>query len=226
MLAPRSRSWSRFVTVDWLENRRPSQAALALCAALAVWTSPVAAQTFVPQPGTAYANGYGPSSLQIAVPVIATVGGRCGFATGGAPSGTKIAGAIDENAWLQDFGFTLECTGPSRLAITSANGGLKTSGNSAPGYAVLAPYDVAVSITRSGGVTSGNCAASELLEGATGNCPLRGTASPTVGLFVASPSFALSGSYVRLSAPAYSGPGVLVAGSYSDTLTLTISPAS
>lgn len=214
------------MTVNWLEIRRPSYVAFALCAGLAVCASTTAAQTFVPQPGTAYANGYGPSSLQIAVPVIATVGGRCGFATGGAPSGTKDAGAIDENAWFRDYGFTLECTGPSRLAITSTNGGLKTAGGSVPGYAVMAPYDVAVSITRGGGITSGNCPASELLEGATGNCALRGTASPTVGLFVASPSFALSGSYIRLSAPAYSGPGVLVAGSYGDTLKVTISPAS
>lgn len=213
------------MTRDWLDNGKAKQAMAALGAMLAICASPAAAQAFVPQPGTAY-NGYSPSSLQLAIPVIATVGGRCGFATGGAPAGTKDAGAIDELAWSQDYGFTLECTGPSRFAITSVNGGLKTAGTAMAGYATLAPYDVAVSIVRAGGVTTGNCAASELQEGAPGSCPLRGTASPSVGLFVASPSFALSGSYVRLSAPAYTGPDVLVAGAYADTLTVTISPAS
>ena len=197
-----------------------SVAALVLLACAA----PAMAQSV---PGTAYFGG-SPTSITVSVPVIATVGGSCGFATGAAPNGSYNAGAIDTTAWTNDFSFTLQCTGPSRMAITSLNGGLKrtTPLAATPGYTDIAPYVVAVNVVRTGGTTTGNCAASELLTSASGPCALRGTASPTVGLYVNTPSFNLSGSYVRVSAPAFAGPAVLVNGTYTDTLTVTVSPAS
>ena len=192
--------------------------------ALLASTAPAMAQNV---PNTAY-HGGSPTSITVSVPVIATVGGSCGFAAGAAPSGSYNAGAIDTTAWTNDFTFTLQCTGPSRLAIVSQNGGLKRGPAAVvtPGYTDLSPYNVAVSIVRTGGTTTGNCPASELLTSASGVCALRGTASPTVGLYVNTPSFNLGGSYVRVSAPAFPGPDILREGAYADTLIVTVSPAS
>lgn len=167
------------------------------------------------------------SSATLTIPVTATVGGRCGFADGAAPSGSQDVGQLDTTTWQYDFPFTLECTGPSRIAIVSGNGGLKNGTGSAPtGYSNRAPYTVAVHVVHSAGTTDGNCVAASLEASSAESCALRGTASATVGMAVPAPSFDLNGSYVRVSAPAYSGSDVLVSGTYSDTLTVTVSPAS
>ena len=193
--------------------------ALALFAAAA----PAMAQNV---PNTAYFGG-SPTSITVSVPVIATVGGSCGFAPGAAPSGSQNVGLLDSPTWTYDFGFTLQCTGPSRIAVVSSNGGLKKpSLPSDPGYIGIAPYDVAVHVVRTGGATDGNCPAANLLTSSLNPCVLRGTASPTVGMSVATPSYNLSGSYVRVSALTY-GSDILVSGTdYTDTLTVTVSPAS
>lgn len=194
-----------------------------IASCLAVFAVPAQAQSV---PGTAYAGG-SPGNITVSVPVRATVGSQCGFATGAAPSANLNVGQIDVANWTFDVPFTLECTGPSRVAIVSTNGGLKTAGTiTDPGYAGLAPYDVAVNVARTGATTTGNCAAADLSASAATVCQLRGTASTSVGLLVNAPSFGLTGSYVRVSAPAYAGPAVLVAGTYSDTLTVTVSPAA
>lgn len=177
-------------------------------------------------PGTAYYGGTS-SNIVLTVPVIATVGGRCGFATNGAPAGSyAIPGTIDTTSWTNQFGFTLECTGPFRIGVISTNGGLRSNPTSDLGYTSLAPYNVSVNVARTGGTTSGGCIASELTVGSSSPCALRGTASPTVGLSVPYPSYQLSGSYLQVDAPAYTGPAQLIAGNYSDTLTVTISPSS
>jgi hypothetical protein len=202
-----------------LTGKRFGAGAVAL--ALFAAATPAAAQNV---PNTAYYGG-NPANIVVSVPVIATVGGRCGFATGAAPNGNQNVGQLDTTAWTYDFPFTLECTGPSRIAVVSSNGGLKTAPTvSAPGYLDTAPYDVAVHIVRTGGTTDGNCEAASLLGSSLAACNLRGTASPTVGMFVNSPSFGLSGSYVRVTKSPYTG--TLVSGSYGDTLTVTVSPAS
>jgi hypothetical protein len=191
--------------------------AAALAAAMLTAAAPAAAQTI-------YAGGV-PASQVLSIPVTATVGGRCGFATGGVPTGNQNVGQLDTTTWSHDFPFTLECTGPSRIAVVSSNGGLKTAPTvSAPGYLDTAPYDVAVHVVRTGGTTDGNCAAASLLGSSLAACALRGTAAPTVGLFVNTPSFGLSGSYLRVTKSAYTG--TLVSGTYADTLTVTVSPAS
>jgi hypothetical protein len=192
--------------------------ALALFAAAA----PAMAQNV---PNTAYFGG-SPTNIVVSVPVIATVGGSCGFAPGAAPSGTQDVGQLDNPTWTYDFPFTLQCTGPSRIAVVSSNGGLKKASlPTEPGYIGIAPYDVAVNVVRTGGTTAGNCTAANLEAASLAACGLRGTASPTVGMYVNTPSFGLSGSYVRVTALTY-GTDILVAGSYSDTLTVTVSPAS
>lgn len=202
-------------------GHRVGAAALALV--LAGASFPASAQSV---PGTAY-FGSGTPNIPLTVPVLATVGGRCGFATSGAPSGNyTIPTPIDTTSWSRQFPFTLECSGPFRIAVVSSNGGLKTTPTSDPGYASLAPYDVLVNVVRTGGTTTGTCAAASLTSTATSTCALRGTASATVGLPVPNPSYQLSGSYLQVGAPAYAGPGTLIAGTYSDTLVVTVSPSS
>lgn len=177
-------------------------------------------------PSAAQTVYYGDSKT-LSIPVTATIGVACGFATTGIPSGSYDAGAIDTTAWQHDFTFTLECTGPSRLAVVSSNGGLETSPDPATaGYTNLAPYTVAVHVVHDSGSTDGSCTAADLDASSSATCDLRGTASDTVGLFVPAKSYDLSGSYLRVSAPAYSGSDALVSGTYSDTLTVTVSPAS
>lgn len=173
-----------------------------------------------------------PAQVVFSVPVRASIGGSCTFASGGAPTGTYDAGPIDTTAWTNDFFMKLVCTGPSRMAIVSTNGGLLNSaGTPASGYTNLAPYTVAVSIAQNVGLpVTGSCAAADLTASSATACPLRGTASPTVGLpFQPSTSALSNASYVRVSAPAYGGSDILTASAtngYSDTLVVTVSPAS
>ncbi|MDE1918924.1 MAG: hypothetical protein KGJ57_22745 [Sphingomonadales bacterium] len=175
---------------------------------------------------TVYAPGDGaPNSITLPILVTASVGGRCGFAPGALPQGTYDAGAIDSAAWGKQFPFSLECTGPSRVAVVSSNGGLlnASAGTLAPGYAALAPYTVAVHLVGGSSTADDNCAVSTLTASASGPCSFRGPSSQTQGLYLSSPSYDVTGSYIQVSAPAYSGSSVLVNGNYTDTLTVTVS---
>ena len=171
--------------------------------------------------------GGSPANVSFAIPVTAAVTARCGFASGAAPAGTFDAGAIDRIAWSTDFAFTLDCNGPSRIAIASRNAGLKTDlPQPVSGYANVAPYLVAVSIARGLGTTSASCTAAQLAANAGSACALAGNASATEGLLIPAASSGLPGSFMRVSGPAYTGANVLVSGTYADTLTVTIAPAS
>jgi len=170
---------------------------------------------------TAYAGG---SPVVLTIPVTASVGGRCGFADGAAPSGTYNQADFDLNGLSTQFNFSLNCTGPSRVAIVSANGGLLSSTSASPGYSNKADYNVTLNLAANNGTTaSATCTASTLTAGST--CSFVGQASTTQGLRLASAAVNQAGSYVRISAPAQSGSTVLVAGTYSDALTVTVSPA-
>ena len=165
-----------------------------------------------------------PYTGQLSIPVTAQVTARCGFAQ--APNGSVNQPDFDVNGIPQtDFAFQLECSGPSRVAITSQNGGLLTNGTVPTGYTTLAPYNVELNVVANDSNDNVNdtCAAAELNAGNT--CTFFGTASETVGAYVASPSVGQSGSYVRVSAPVYAGVSVLVDGTYSDILTVTLSAA-
>ena len=172
----------------------------------------------------------GPDKAVIAIDVTASVGGSCGFTTGNAPSGTVNAGTIDTTAWTKDVPFTVQCTAPWRIAVSSQNGSLKTATLGATGYATQAPYDVALTLpwdTGSGsGTVTASCPVAQIDQAlGSSSCNFKGTASTTNGLQVPR-SVGLSGSKMTLSAPAYAGPGVLVAGTYNDTLVVTVSPST
>ena len=203
-------------------------AAFALAQPAAASTAPITAYYYDPA-----LTGYsfpGPQQAVMTIDVKASIGGTCGFATGAAPSGTVNAGQIDVSAWTQDVPFTVECTAPWRIAVSSQNGALKTAASGATGYATKAPYDVALTLPWDTGFATGtvtaSCPVAEIDQAAGSTpCDFEGAASTANGLLVPR-SFGLSGSKMTVSAPAYSGTDVLVEGTYNDTLVVTISPAS
>jgi hypothetical protein len=172
---------------------------------------------------TAYAAGQGAvNSVEVGVEVRASVLGRCGFATGGAPSGSVDQANFDQSGFTKDFAIQLNCTGASRIAVSSANGGMATSEAGGTGYQTKAPYDVALYVAADNGSNAtATCAAATLSAG--GTCSFAGSAGTATGLRLAGASTKANGSYLRVSAPAYSGTDMLAAGRYADTLTVTIS---
>lgn len=181
-------------------------------------------------PATAQIAGettyYAPNPRVLSIPVIATVGGHCGFATGAAPGGTYNIGVVDGPTWTLNVPFELECTGPSRVAVVSASGGLlNTTAVSAPGYGNLAPYSVTLNLVGSTSTANQTCAVASLEAGSGAPCTFRGPVSTTQGLLLNNPSVGQTGTYIEAMAPAYSGAPVLINGTYSDTLTVTVSAA-
>ncbi|MDO9369441.1 MAG: hypothetical protein Q7T68_12800 [Sphingopyxis sp.] len=172
---------------------------------------------------TAYAAGQGAvNSVEVGVEVRASVLGRCGFAPGGAPSGTVDQANFDQSGFTRDFAIQLNCTGASRIAVSSANGAMVSGETVGAGYQTKAPYTVALYMAADNGTdVAASCAAATLAAG--GSCAFAGTASGATGLRLAGASTKANGSYLRVSAPAYSGTDTLVAGRYSDTLSITVS---
>ena len=177
----------------------------------------------IPMSGAAAQTVYHPGSKTVQVQVTASVGMSCGFATNGAPSGTVNTPNFDSSGFTHDFGFTLNCSVPSRVAVVSTNGGLLSQATADTGYTNKAPYDVTLNLVPNGGGTAATatCAASTLTTGST--CTFLGPASTTQGLRLDAPSQLQTGSYLRVKALAYTGSSALVAGTYGYTLTVTLS---
>jgi spore coat protein U-like protein len=158
------------------------------------------------------------------IPVTASVGGTCGFTT--APNANLFHANIDTTGWSDQVPFTVECTAPWRIAVSSQNGALKNAATVAAGYQNKAPYTVSLNVSSDGGTVTAACPVAEI-DQAVGSspCSFKGTAAPSAGLVIPR-SFGLAGSYIQVAAPAYTGPDLLVSGTYNDTLVVTISPAS
>lgn len=195
---------------------RGAIAIAALSAAASIgWTGAAFAQA------DAYAPGQGsPNKVDLHVNVKAQVGGVCGFDT--VPDADYTIPDVDLG-FTQDTAFVLNCNGASRVAIESANGGLVASGSVASGYTNNLDYKVTLHLEGDSALTAdADCDASTLTSG--GSCSFIGPAGYSQGLELAGPSTSVSGSYVNISAPAYSGASNLVASSaYQDTLTVTLS---
>lgn len=187
----------------------------ALAAAWAVSGTAVAATT-------AYAGG-SPGSVTLNIPVYASIGSTCGFGTGMAPSGSYALGEISDG-FSQSISFGIACSAPTRVAVVSTNGGLKAAASAPNGYASQMDYTVALTLAGDTSTASANCQASNL--NSTGSCSFRGPSSGTRGLKLNDTSHDASGTSLTVSAPAWSGSGILVSSTYSDTLTVTISPSS
>lgn len=175
---------------------------------------------------TAYAPGQGGvSSLNVGIDVKASVKDRCGFAAGGAASGTISQADFDTAGFSRDFPIVLNCSGASRVAVSSAHGGLVTSTPGANGYATKAAYQVSLNLVADNATAAAaSCAADTLVNGSC--AAFAGSASGSTGLRLGAASTKANGSYLRVSAPSQAaGAAPLVAGSYSDTLTITVSAA-
>lgn len=191
-----------------------------LVAALIGVASPGAGQT------TAYAEGEGaagPTNIFLSIPVTASVGGTCTFAAGRAPSGTFNQPNFDVTGLDFKAPFDLACSGPSRVAVVSSNGGMKTSGTNTAGYSAIAPYDVTLNLVGSNLIVGATCSAATLVAGST--CAFVGPATTTRGLRLAASSLNQTGTFLRISAAPYTGTSQLVNGTYSDTLLVTVSPS-
>jgi len=195
-------------------------------AVLALAAVPASAQSISQ---TVYAVGDGTPN-QIELPkifVTASIGGVCGF--GSAPSGSYDAQTIDTTAWTNDFLFKLNCTVPSRVAVVSTNGGLRTpAAPGAAGYTNLAPYLVTLFLKGTATTATASCEAGTLAAAAGAPCTFRGPSAAGQGLRLNDTSINLDGSYLRVSADAYnnlpaSNSAALINGAYSDTLTITVS---
>jgi hypothetical protein len=175
---------------------------------------------------TAYAAGQGsPNSVVVSIPLHASVTGACGFGSGNTPSGSYDVPDLTA-AYTHDFTFEIACNTPSRVAVVSSNGGLKTSLVAPAGYANSADYTVALTLTADDATTAtGSCLASTLTSG--GACSFTGPSSSSAGLRLGSVSHNAGGTVLTVSAPPYSVPSALIASTgYADTLTITISPTT
>ncbi|HEX4846678.1 MAG TPA: hypothetical protein VFV30_00920 [Novosphingobium sp.] len=168
----------------------------------------------------------GAASATLSVPVTASVGGVCGFRTGNAPNATLTYPNIDTTAWSGQVPFIAECTAPWRIAVSSQNGALRNTATVPTGYQNRAPYTVSLNVASDAGTVTAACPVAQIDQAlGSSTCNFKGTASTSNGLLIGR-SFGLSGSYIQVAAPAYAGPDVLVSGNYTDTLVVTISPAS
>lgn len=173
---------------------------------------------------TAYAAGQGAlNRIEVGIDVRASVRDRCGFSASGAPSGSLDQPGFDQTGLNKQFSIRLNCSGASRVAVSSKNGGLATQAD-VSGYASNAPYNVELRLAADNGTTSAATCSSATL-GQAGACAFSGTASQSAGLRLGAASTRDNGSYLRISAPPYAGSQPLLAGDYSDTLTVTVSIA-
>lgn len=201
-------------------------AAAGACAVLFAVAQPAAAQD-----ASAGGEGGFPSSKTVRVEVKATVGSACGFADGGAPNGSHDIGEVGD-VWHWDFPFTLECTGPVRMAVVSDSGYLTAPlpvGGLPSGYTNQAPYQVNLHMEGDAGVTPADatCDTQNLVSG--GSCSFTGPSSTTQGLLLNGPAWDKDG-YLRVQTTApYAGSAILMASdphAYTDTLHVTITPVT
>lgn len=197
--------------------------AAATAAAIAVTgIQPAAAQDY--QYAYYQTTGKSPTA-SLSIPVKASVNTSCGFQQ--VINENFNVGNIDEADWTSSTSFVPECTTPWRIAISSTNGGLLNNGAGTPatGYLNKAPYTVSLKVKSDAGDVNASCAAADLHSSAGTTCDFKGTASMTNGLRIGR-SYQLLGSTIQVAAPAYTGPGVLISGTYQDTLTVTVSPST
>jgi hypothetical protein len=203
--------------------------------------NPAVAQTAYATTGAgapAYPSPYNtPNQVTLSVQVLASIGGRCGFATGAAPSGTLNQANFDTTGFDQSFAFTLNCTALSRVAVVSTNGGLKAGILGLPsGYAAIAPYDVQLNLVGNATSATATCGVGDLLATAGASCAptylpavgsnFKGPATTSAGLLLNGPATNNTPSNIRVKADAYGGTAILASGTYTDTLTVTVSPAT
>lgn len=117
------------------------------------------------------------------------------------------------NSGSRQISVDVDCNTPFSYVVRSLAGGLKVSDSGAPppGFASLIPYLVQLSIPTDAGVASGECESSELI----GDNPACTYVSSPTGIAIAQ-----TGTLTLT----WATQNELVAGTYSDVLTLTVQP--
>lgn len=162
-------------------------------------------------------------SFSAPVAVKAIVADNCQF--GALPSSTVLLGDVQQ-ALDQPIEFSIACTSPSRLAVVSSNGLLRNSASAPTGYVNTRTYAVDLMLydNTAALVSSSSCSAASLVSG--GSCGFLGPATTTRGLRISDYVPGTITQRLIVSAPAYSGSGIMIAGAYLDTLTITVSPSN
>lgn len=155
----------------------------------------------------------------LTVDLTGQVPGRCGFST--PPADHPVLGNLAAAGSLT-LSFAVDCNTPFRVRAVSANGGLKTGSATADGFTNLLDYSLRLQLATDAGGIDATCNADALVS-AAGGCAYYG-ATAGEGLS--------SGQGVALNASGAlkfgwtTSPQRLVAGDYSDTLTIVVEARS
>ncbi len=168
-----------------------------------------------PAETTAYAAGQGAlNRIEVGIDVRASVRARCGFADSGAPSGSVDQAEFDRLGINRDFAIRLNCTGASRIAVASLKGGL-VAAETAPGYAASAPYRVELRMVEATTARWPPPVARQRRSRRLGPASSPGPPAPRTACCSTPHRPRANGSYLRVTAPPYTGTAPLLAGSYS-----------
>ena len=155
----------------------------------------------------------------VTIDVTGTVAERCGFST--PPTSQAALGDLTSPGTLS-LPFTVDCNTPFRIRAMSSNGGLKTHSPGAAGFTNTLDYNLQLQLSTDAGALSATCDAGALAGGG-GDCAYYGNCAGQ-GLS--------SGEGVALKAPAAlkfdwtPPPKRLVAGTYTDTVTIVVEARS
>ncbi len=152
----------------------------------------------------------------LTINAIGAVPQACSIAVA-SPFGTAALGT----AGMASATATVNCNTGFVLKVTSANGALRTSAAATTGFANALPYSLFVSLPLDNASTiSATCAATALVAGQA-SCAL----SPA-GSGLTSGGLSAIGKTAQLQAQWAAPTSSLVAGSYSDTITVSIAASS
>ena len=119
-----------------------------------------------------------------------------------------------QTAGSQVIGFGIDCNAPFQYSLQSREGGLRNNQNGAtvrPGFISLIPYTLRIAIPTDAGGISDVCDSSQL-SGSSPSCPFTNSGNGIAIAQTGSMTFS------------WSTDKILVAGPYSDVVTLTIQP--
>ena len=115
---------------------------------------------------------------------------------------------------------TVDCSTPFKLNATSSNGALSNSVSAGSGFTNTLGYSLTISVPlNSGGPAAATCASSTLVTGQSG-CAL--SPGNTTGLYSGATGSATNKTATLTAAWTTPSTPILVAGNYSDTLTVSI----
>ena len=149
----------------------------------------------------------------LSVTATGTIGSSCSIAVKTAFPAANL-GASGSVAASADIG----CNAKFKLNATSTNGSMKASGAAAPGFSNTIPYSLSVSVPiDQGGAISATCPATQLVAGqsACALSPLNATGLSSVNGTAVSQIASLTAAWTLPTVK-------LIAGAYSDTITLLI----